>query len=217
MRIFQFTVILLSLCSPFNIEAASLVISIQTTAGIAVEDAVITLTSKNKKPVFNSQKRIYIVDQIDKTFVPHVKVIPTGSKVNFPNKDNIRHHVYSFSKSKKFELPLYKGTPAKPITFDKAGVVVLGCNIHDWMRGYIYVSATPFFGQTDKSGSVTISNIPAGEYSLLIWHPQITSNNKTDDRLVSFSKNDTKHMSAQIELKPLIKIRRAPTFSRRNY
>ncbi len=78
----------------------------------------------------------------------------SASYVQFPNKDNIRHHVYSFSAARKFELPLYSGTPAQPVLFDKVGVVKLGCNIHDWMIGYIYVTETPYFGKSNAEGRV---------------------------------------------------------------
>ena len=84
-----------------------------------------------------------IVDQINLEFVPHVKPVVVGSPVYFPNKDDVRHHVYSFSPAKRFELPLYSGTPAAPVVFDRPGIVAIGCNIHDWMLGYIYVAETP--------------------------------------------------------------------------
>src|SRR6478736_7443487 len=84
-------------------------------------------------------RRDAVVDQVDKEFTPRVNAILVGTPVIFPNHDNVRHHVYSFSPAKRFELPLYAGVPAQPVVFDTAGVVVLGCNIHDWMVGYIYV------------------------------------------------------------------------------
>ena len=217
MRLFQFTIILTSLYLPVIIEAASLTVSIKSTAGDKVENAVITLSGKQKNTITNKHNRTYIVDQIDKTFVPHVKVIPVGSQVNFPNKDNIRHHVYSFSESKKFELPLYKGTPAKPVTFGRPGVVVLGCNIHDWMRGYVYVSDTPYFAKTDKSGNASIQNLPSGEFTLTIWHPQIIKNDIVKPSKVVFTRNEHKVINESINLKPLIKIRRSPAFRRRDY
>ena len=94
-----------------------------------------------------------VVDQIDKEFVPYVKPVRTGSFVQFPNKDHIRHHVYSFSAPSKFELPLYMGTPAQPVLFDKPGVVKLGCNIHDWMIGYVYVTDSPLLREDRRRRS----------------------------------------------------------------
>jgi len=118
-------------------------------------------------------KVVEVVDQIDKEFVPYVKPIRAGSYVQFPNKDNIRHHVYSFSPAKIFELPLYKGTPSQPVLFDKPGVIKLGCNIHDWMIGYLYVAETPYFGKTAGDGRVDLDELPAGRYQVRVWHPRM--------------------------------------------
>jgi hypothetical protein len=114
-----------------------------------------------------------IVDQIDKEFVPYVKVVRAGSSVLFPNKDNVRHHVYSFSPAKKFELPLYRGTPAQPQLFETPGIVKLGCNIHDWMIGYVYVAESPYFGKTLKEGVVDLELAP-GRYRVRAWHPRMS-------------------------------------------
>jgi plastocyanin len=111
-----------------------------------------------------------IVDQVNKTFVPEVLPVAVGTLVRFPNHDQIHHHVYSFSPAKAFELPLYKGEDAKPVLFDKVGVVKIGCNIHDWMSGIILVLPTPYFAMTDQDGKFTISDLPAGNYALSAWH-----------------------------------------------
>jgi hypothetical protein len=99
-----------------------------------------------------------------------VSVVQVGTPVQFPNRDPIRHHVYSFSAAKTFEIKLYAGTPAAPIVFDKPGDVVLGCNIHDHMLAYVYVVDTPWFAKTDKDGQARIEGVPAGEYDLHLWH-----------------------------------------------
>jgi plastocyanin len=114
-----------------------------------------------------------VEDQINKEFVPYVKPVHVDTRVKFPNKDDISHHVYSFSPAKRFELPLYKGTVATPVMFDKTGVIKLGCNIHDWMIGYLYVTDAPFFGKTEQQGRVDIVQIPAGAYRVHVWHPRM--------------------------------------------
>ncbi|WP_259099854.1 methylamine utilization protein [Pseudomonas sp. JUb42] len=113
------------------------------------------------------------MDQRDKEFVPRVLAVHTGTQVKFPNSDNIRHQVYSFSPAKRFELRLYEGTPSDPLLFDKAGIVVLGCNIHDWMLGYIYVTDEPWFGASDAKGALKFDQVPAGHYIATLWHPQV--------------------------------------------
>jgi plastocyanin len=110
------------------------------------------------------------MDQIDKTFVPGVLPILVGTSVSFPNHDQIHHHVYSFSRTKTFELPLYKGTDAAPVVFDKVGVVKVGCNIHDWMSGIILVLPTPWFARTGSDGRYTLTDVPDGEHKVVAWH-----------------------------------------------
>jgi plastocyanin len=193
--------------------AAEFTISINTPSLKAVKDAVVTLTPSKKIALTNN--KTYIIDQINKTYVPHVKIIPVGSSISFPNKDNIRHHVYSFSDAKKFELPLYEGTPSTPILFDKSGIVTLGCNIHDWMSAYIFISDTPYYGLSNATGSLTIKNLPAGKYSIKVWHPRIKEEIKPTDMILSGQDKLTKDIT--ISLKPAFKIRRAPKAQRRRY
>lgn len=119
-----------------------------------------------------------IMDQQQAEFVPHVLVVRRGARVRFPNSDNIRHHVYSFSLAKIFELRLYSGTPAEPIIFNTVGPVVLGCNIHDWMLGFIYVVDTPWYAKSGVDGRVELNAIPAGDYVMQIWHPRLPDINQ---------------------------------------
>src|SRR4030095_11393137 len=103
-----------------------------------------------------------IMDQINKTFVPGVLPIVVGTEVRFSTRDHISHHVYSFSRTKTFELPLYKGEDAAPVLFDKPGVVKIGCNIHDWMSAIILVLPNDHFAVTKAAGTVTLTQLRAG-------------------------------------------------------
>ena len=118
------------------------------------------------KPVASAE-----IAQVNKQFVPRVLVVPVGTSVSFPNRDTVRHHVYSFSPNKTFELKLYTGTSASPVVFDKAGTAVLGCNIHDSMAAWVVVVETPHYGLTGADGRLTLGQIPAGAYRLRTWHP----------------------------------------------
>jgi hypothetical protein len=106
---------------------------------------------------------------VNRRFVPRISVIQAGTSVSFPNGDNIRHSVYSFSAPKVFTLKLYAGVPSSPIVFDKPGIVVLGCNIHDSMVAWVLVVDTPFFAHTDGAGAATLANLPPGRYTLRAW------------------------------------------------
>jgi plastocyanin len=116
--------------------------------------------------------RTHVIEQVDREFVPYVSVIQTGTAVTFPNRDPILHHVYSFAPAKSFEIKLYSGKSPTEIVFDRPGVITLGCNIHDWMLGFILVVATPYFAKTDASGNARLRELPAGSYELHAWHPQ---------------------------------------------
>jgi plastocyanin len=113
-----------------------------------------------------------VMDQTNNAFVPHVLIVQRGTSVLFPNNDAVSHHVYSFSEAKTFELGLYKGDVYPPVQFDKAGVVVLGCNIHDGMLGYIVVVDTPHFALTDDQGNVELDGLADGNYTIDLWTPR---------------------------------------------
>jgi len=108
--------------------------------------------------------------QQNSQFRPYISVVQTGTAVFFPNRDTTAHHVYSFSPSKTFELPLYKQQQPDPVTFDTSGVVVLGCNIHDWMLAYLLIVDTPYFTQI-SSTKAAIEDLPPGEYTANLWYP----------------------------------------------
>ena len=142
--------------------------------GKPVNDVVATAAPMRATAVARSRERMTaMMDQQHKAFVPQVLVIGRGTWVEFPNNDSVSHQVYSFSPAKKFQLSLYKGELHSPQQFDQAGLVVLGCNIHDQMVGYIYVADTPYFGKTDASGSLRLKDLPQGRYRINIWSPRV--------------------------------------------
>jgi plastocyanin len=152
--------------SAMNVRA-----TVQDDAGKPVKDAVVYATNLDENAPLPHTNRDAIMDQQNEEFVPYVLPIQAGTTVYFPNKDHIRHHVYSLFKPKKFELMLYKGSPPAPVLFDQPGVVVLGCNIHDWMVAYIFVLETPYFAKTGEDGKAEIQNLPHGAYEVRAWHP----------------------------------------------
>lgn len=132
--------------------------------------AVITLESETPNAI-PAAPIAALMDQVDLAFVPDVLVIPVHSTVQFPNSDAVSHQVYSFSGTKSFQLPLYRGKPYPPVVFDQPGVVTLGCNIHDNMVAYILVTRAAHFGRTNSQGHWTAGDVPAGRYVLRLWHP----------------------------------------------
>ena len=150
--------------------AAVVTVTVQDKTGSPAADTVVVFDPIDGKPP--ASHNTVVVDQIDKMFVPKVSVIRTGTAVTFPNSDRIRHQVYSFSAAKTFSLKLYATSPPVDILFDKAGLVILGCNIHDSMVAFVAVVDSPYFAAIRKSGTVDIE-VPPGKYRVRIWNPQM--------------------------------------------
>ena len=161
----------LMLCVSGAAGAAPVVVTVTGADGRPLPGAVVTVMVPNvAAPV---PRGVYTMAQRNIAFDPHVLIVPAGATVSFPNRDTVRHHVYSFSKPKKFDLKLYGRDETKAVTFDQPGVVSLGCNIHDVMSGFIFVTTTPFAAVSDAAGRVTINNVPAGRATLTLWHPSV--------------------------------------------
>lgn len=165
-------------------RAGLVLVDVQHGSGQPLADAVVFLESAQARrlvrPVVNAE-----MAQAGRQFVPAVLVVTTGSEVDFPNRDTVRHHVYSFSPVKRFELKLYIGTPGKPVLFDQPGIAVLGCNIHDQMVSWIVIVDTPYFGRTGERGQVLLDKVPPGNYRLRTWHAGLPVGAPALDQAVS--------------------------------
>lgn len=148
-------------------------VRVTDSAGKSLQDAVVYAVPDTETPLHAHPHTKAIIDQINKQFAPRISVVQTGTEIEFPNSDNIRHSVYSFSVPKPFTLKLYAGKPASPILFDAPGIVILGCNIHDGMAAWLAVVDTPYFGKTGANGSVTLRDLPPGHYRLVAWYPTL--------------------------------------------
>ena len=165
--------VVMQACQASFVSAAEITGSVVDNDGKSVPNAVVFVHSlpDGMTPLAPSEEaQMAHMDQIREQFAPQMLAIRVGTQVRFPNHDQVHHHVYSFSKTKKFELPLYKGEETKPVLFDKPGVVKVGCNIHDWMFGVILVVPTPYYAMTDDSGQFTLTDLPDGTYALASWH-----------------------------------------------
>ena len=195
-------------------QTSEIVAQVTDSRGKPVVDAVVVAVPADVNARTATRSREAVVDQIDKEFVPRVMAIFVGTTVRFPNHDDVRHHVYSFSPAKRFELPLYSGVPAQPVLFDKPGVVVLGCNIHDWMIGYIYVSESPYFAKTGSDGKAVISDLSPRDYVVRVWHPDLEQAEEATRKNIDTSRAARVDVAWQLRLKPEVKLRRAPTGER---
>ena len=142
-----------------------------------------------------------IMDQVDTAFVPHILVIQVRSLVEFPNSDSISHHVYSFSEAKSLELPLYRGTTHPPLVFDVPGLVILGCNIHDEMLGYILVVDTPYFSQSNVDGQTDLVGLAPGYYSIQVWTPRLRENSLPAELHITLTDAEERQIGVRISEK----------------
>jgi plastocyanin len=164
---------LLILASASPAFAVELTVDVRLANGAPVRNAVVSLYPGGRPAPLAAARTTYRVAQQNIQFSPFVLVVPIGGEVAFPNLDSFRHHVYSFSPAKRFELKLYAKEQNRSVRFDKAGVVALGCNIHDSMTAFVKVSDTGFAVKTDASGKAVFANAPAGLVVARVWHPYL--------------------------------------------
>jgi len=184
--------------------AAEFSCAITSSKGEPVADAVVSLVPLDvSAPPVPATAQVEIAQQ-GQEFSTYVTVVQAGTKVVFPNHDTVQHHVYSLSKPKKFELPLYNPGQAESLVFDIAGLVTIGCNIHDWMISHLVVVPTPWFAKTDAQGAGTIT-APAGRYRLEIWHPR----GATIAKEITLKDDTASRETSVLTLKPDRRVRRA--------
>lgn len=179
--------LLLLALAPGRAEAGTAIFTVRGLNNKPLPGAVVQIVG-TRRPIPAAQvKARYTVAQRDIAFQPHVIVVPLGASVSFPNEDAVRHHVYSFSAAKTFELKLYGRQETRVVTFDVPGVVALGCNIHDSMSGFVFVADTPFAAVSDERGQVRFEDVPAGAFSVEVWHPSIRGGRHRLSQTISFA------------------------------
>lgn len=155
------------------VQPASLPVQVVDQAGVPIRDAVIEITPRSgdlRRPVFRWRNAMA---QKNLAFLPGTLIVPRGAVVAFPNLDNVRHSLYSFSKPGPFKIDLYGQDQTRTQQFKVAGTIALGCNIHDKMQGFIRVTDTPYAGRTDLNGLADIEGLGPGSYDLVVWHSRI--------------------------------------------
>jgi plastocyanin len=196
------------LCRPALAGDTDVLAVIHDAKGEAVPDAVIALYALDNQPapVADSSGAPVEIVQRDQEYSPYVTVIRVGTQVVFPNQDSIQHHIYSLSKPKRFEKPLYAPGAHESVLFDQPGIVTLGCNIHDWMVAYVVVLPTPYFAKTDSTGAAHL-DVPAGRYRIEVWHPRLGGGPETREAKIGPGAAPLDYV---LKLKPDRRIRRTP-------
>lgn len=189
-------------------RAGEVAATLTDAAGKPVADAVLSLMPLEAPVPATPPATGVEIAQMGQQYRPYVTAVRVGTVVEFPNKDDIQHHLYSVSKPKPFEKPLYESGASESVTFDRPGVVTLGCNIHDWMAAYVVVLETPWFAKSTAEGRAAVAGLPAGRYRVDVWHPRLAA---PLSREVAVAAGGTTSETLQLRLKPDRRIRRAPT------
>ncbi len=181
--------------------AVDVTVTLHDDTGAAPQQAIVAFYPRHAAALAPAPLE-HRMDQVDKQFVPRLLAIHVGDRVNFPNSDNIRHHVYSFSPAHKFELPLYRGIPSAPVQFDTAGKVVLGCNIHDRMSAHIYVLDAPLFALVE-AGRHTFTAVAPGDYEVAVFHPRQPDSADGARHAVTIAAQATQSVDLGVALAPV--------------
>jgi plastocyanin len=160
------------LCATAMARAATVNVDVTDAAGAPLNDAVVMLEPVGAHLAVKPMQGVQIA-QHDLQFNPQVSVVTVGTPVSFPNQDTVRHHVYSYSPAKTFQIKLYAGVPHTPIVFDKPGVAVLGCNIHDSMIAWVVVTDTPLWARSAAGGHARVTDVAPGNYQMHVWHASL--------------------------------------------
>ena len=201
------------------VSAQEIVLRLLDADGAPVPDAVMELLSDAGVTSVLTSMREAQIDQLDKEFVPTVTTIVAGGSANFPNSDDILHHVYSFSQAKTFDTPLY-GSDANSQygeMFDVPGVIEIGCNIHDWMLAYIYVGESDLMAISNDVGVASLANIPPGQYRLRVWHSRLDAPDNSVEIDIAIEAGRTEELNLTLELARGRRVRRAPSANRKRY
>lgn len=197
-----------SLVTAASHGGGSVAVTVKSVKGDLLPDAVVSLVALDGQQTAATPTADVVIAQEDKEYDPYVTPLLVGTRVLFPNRDNIQHHLYSLSKPKRFEKPLYASGAEESIVFDVPGVVTLGCNIHDWMIAYVVVLTTPWFAKTGPEGTAELAALPAGRYRLEAWHPRLA---KVATQEITVTDGARATAEFDLTLKPDRRLRRAPS------
>jgi plastocyanin len=203
-RIAKRIIPVLMILNCFTSYAKKATIQVIGVDNIPLANIVVYVEPENESTVSQnilSDNSVATMDQVNRQFLPHILVVNKNTKIDFPNSDKIKHHVYSFSPAKTFEIKLYSDKKSDPRLFDHIGEVTLGCNIHDWMLGYVYVVGTPWFGTTDGLGNISLE-IPNGKYTLKTWHPLFQEADQSFSKKIEIAADSEFTVNVKAAMKP---------------
>lgn len=187
-------------------NAAEISVNVRDDQGAIVDDAVVILKPRSgdavNSPARRMQEGSFEIVQKNLSFLPHTLVVPRGATVAFPNQDVVRHHVYSFSPARKFELALYGQEESRTVTFNNPGIVAIGCNIHDSMQAYVFIYDAGEEAKLSEQGLANFGDLPEGEYSISVWHPRMKRQEDAVEQIVRAGGDVSYSATIKIPLRP---------------
>ena len=180
---------LLALSATLQANEITLRIALAAPDKQPVDDVVVYLEPLDGQPLPVVQHQLQI-SQRDKAFAPYIAVAQRGQSVLFTNQDDITHHIYSATGDNKFSFKIKAGEQhSTPLAH--AGEIAMGCNVHDWMSGYLLMVDTPYFDKTAADGQAVFSIAEPGRYQVRLWHPQLHQNDKKLTRVLNLKDNQS--------------------------
>lgn len=180
-----------------TIQGAQLTVTVESANGEPVEHAAVSLKAVEGDVPERRPPRV-VIDQQGMQFRPWVTALPQGGSVEFGNNDDITHHVYSFSSAGRFSFRLQSGETRSPMVMDQPGVIILGCNIHDWMVGYIHVADARHAATTDADGTVVFDELPAASWEIGMWHPGLEEDQLPENRRMELAADEAGRITLQL-------------------
>lgn len=188
-----------------SLLAAELTVHVADQRGRVVADAIVTLTPRagtELPAALQHPARTLTIDQKNETFIPYVEVFRPGDRVVFRNSDRTRHHVYSFATAAQFEFMLAPGESSQPLQLDRTGVIATGCNIHDQMITYLFVTDAAVFARSDDSGRAHIASLPSGSFDVRVWQPLLRPGRDNVQTLTNVGGDTDKSLDFSLTLLP---------------
>ncbi len=167
-------------CDDVNSNKNCVQIFVESNTGQGLKDLVVYLEPLDGQKLGHKSEPL-VINQEGRAFDPYISVSQVDSNVNFVNKDDITHHIYSAGSENKFSFKIKSGETNASVEFTQPAEVAMGCNIHDWMSGFLLVVNTPYFAKTNAQGYAYFDITELGKYKIVVWHPQM---NNTDNRMI---------------------------------
>lgn len=190
MKTIQYSLIFVA-CFVFNypLNAKEITVKVVDIENMPLANMVVYILPLEAQSFEKYSREPLVISQADQKFKPYISVIQKGLPVSFENEDDITHQIYSSSASNRFSFRIQSGKQQSIEPLMNTGKILMACNIHDWMGGYLLVLDTPLYAKTSEAGVANIDVPENGKYQISVWHPQLMQENQTITKIVNVNDN----------------------------